>query len=98
MNVEIDGDDLRAGLIGLIVALAEIVKETLKLQAMRRLESGSLTERELERLGKALMELDEAFERIKVELGVSDAVRSVRDGLDRAVDDLVGSLVGAQRS
>ncbi len=98
MNVEIDGDDLRTGLLGLIVALAEIVKETLKLQALRRLEGGSLTERELERLGKALMELDEAFERIKVELGVSEAVRSVRDGLDRAVDDLVGSLVGAERS
>lgn len=98
MNVEIDGDDLRTGLLGLIVALAEIVKETLKLQALRRLEGGSLTERELERLGKALMELDEAFERIKVELGVSDAVRSLRDGLDRAVDDLVGSLVGAERS
>ena len=98
MNIEIEGDDLRTGLLGLIVALAEIVKETLKLQALRRLEGGSLTERELERLGKALMELDEAFERIKVELGVSDAVRSVRDGLDRAVDDLVGSLVGAERS
>lgn len=98
MNVEIDGDDLRTGLLGLIVALAEIVKETLKLQALRRFEGGSLTERELERLGKALMELDEAFERIKVELGVSDAVRSLRDGLDRAVDDLVGSLVGAERS
>lgn len=98
MNVEIDGDDLRTGLLGLVVALAEIVKETLKLQALRRLEGGSLTERELERLGKALMELDEAFEQIKVELGVSDAVRSVRDGLDRAVDDLVGSLVAAERS
>lgn len=98
MNLEIDGDDLRTGLLGLIVALAEIVKETLKLQALRRLEGGSLTVRELERLGKALMELDEAFERIKVELGVSDAVRSLRDGLDRAVDDLVGSLVGAERS
>jgi hypothetical protein len=98
VNVEIDGDDLRTGLLGLVVALAEIVKETLKLQALRRLEGGSLTERELERLGKALMELEEAFERIKVELGVSDAVRSVRGGLDRAVDDLVGSLVGAERS
>lgn len=98
MNVDIDGDDLRAGLLGLIVALAEIIKETLRLQALRRLEAGGLTERELERLGTALMELDEAFERLKVDLGVADAVRSVRDGLDRAVDDLVGSLVGAERS
>ncbi len=96
MNVDIDGDDLRTGLLGLIVALAEIIKETLRLQALRRLEAGSLTERELERLGTALMELDEAFERLKVDLGVADAVRSVRDGLDQTVDDLVSSLVGAE--
>ena len=97
MNVDIDGDDLRTGLVGLVVALAEIVKETLRLQAMRRLEAGSLTEAELDRLGQALMDLDDAFERMKIELGVADAVRSVRDGLDQAVEDLVGTLVGVEQ-
>ena len=96
MNVDIDGDDLRTGLVGLVVALAEIVKETLKLQALRRLGAGNLTEAELERLGEALMNLDDAFERMKVDLGVCDAVQSVRDGLDRAVDDLVGTLIGVE--
>lgn len=98
MNIEIDGDDLRTGLLGLVVAVAEIVKETLKLQALRRLEGGSLSEQELERLGTALMALDEAFERIKVDLGVGDAVRSVRQGLDRAVDDMVTSLIGTEQA
>jgi hypothetical protein len=96
VNVDIDGDDLRTGLVGLVLALAEIVKETLKLQALRRLEAGSLTEEELERLGAALMDLDEAFERMKIDLGVADAVQSVRDGLDQAVDDLVGTLIGSE--
>lgn len=98
MNIEIDGDDLRTGLLGLVVAVAEIVKETLKLQALRRLEGGSLSEQELERLGRALMGLDEAFERIKVDLGVGDAVRSVRQGLDRAVDDMVTSLIDTEQA
>ena len=96
MNVQIDGDDLRTGLVGLVVALAEIVKETLQLQALRRMEAGSLTEAELERLGQALMDLDEAFDRMKADLGVSDAVQSVRDGLDQAVDDLVNNLLGSE--
>ena len=82
MQVKIDGDDLRTGLVSLVVALAEIVKETLKLQALRRLE--------------ALNDLDEAFERMKMDLGVGEAVSSVRDGLDQAVDDLVNSLVSAE--
>jgi hypothetical protein len=96
VNVQIDGDDLRTGLVGLVVALAEIVKETLQLQALRRMEAGSLTEAELERLGQALMDLDEAFDRMKVDLGVGDAVQSVRDGLDKAVDDLVSTLLGSE--
>jgi hypothetical protein len=33
---------------------------------------------------------------MKVDLGVADAVQSVRDGLDQAVDDLVGTLIGAE--
>ena len=96
MRVDIDDDDLRRGLVGLVVALAEIVKETMQLQALRRMEAGSLTEAELERLGQALMDLDEAFARMKADLGVDDAVRSVRDGLDQAVDDLVNNLLGAE--
>ena len=97
MTIDIDGDDLRTGLVGLVVALAEIVKETLKLQALRRVEAGSLTEEELERLGQALMDLDDAFDRMKMDLGVTDAVQSVRDGLDQAVDDLVDTLIGVEQ-
>jgi len=96
VKVDIDDDDLRRGLVGLVVALAEIVKETMQLQALRRMEAGSLTEAELERLGQALMDLDEAFDRMKADLGVDDAVQSVRGGLDQAVDDLVNNLLGSE--
>ena len=87
MVVDIDEKNLKHGVLGLVIALVEIIKDALKLQAIKRMEGGSLTEEEMERLGEALMELDAAIEEIKKEQGISESVRSVRDGLDDLVDD-----------
>lgn len=89
MKLDIEATDLKKGLLGLVVALAEIIKETLKLEALRRIEGGNLTKEEVERLGEALMDLDEALEKLKVEMGVTEAVRAVRDGLDQIVNEMV---------
>lgn len=91
--LDIAEQDLKNGILGLVVALVEIVKEALKLQAMRRMEGGSLSEAELERLGQALMDLDAAIERIKEEMGIAESVKAVRDSLDRAVADLIDSIL-----
>lgn len=95
MTIHIDEKNLKQGVLGLVVALVEILKETLKLQAVRRMEGGSLGQEEIERLGRALSELDSAVERIKMENDLSEAVRSVRDGLDGAVADLLPGSQGA---
>ena len=93
MVVHIDENDLKQGVLGLVLALVEIIRDALRLQALRRMESGSLSEQEIERLGEALMELDVAIETIKVELGVAEAVTTIRDGLDQAVSSLLDSIV-----
>lgn len=92
MLIEVDETDLKNGVLGLVVALVEIIKETLELQALKRIEAGSLTNVESERLGVALLELDAAVEKLKVELGVERSVAAVRDGLDQAVQDILGSI------
>lgn len=97
MVVDIDEKDLKNGVLGLVVALVEIIQEALRLQAMRRMEGGGLTEQEVERLGEALMDLDTAIEKIKVELGVAESVKAVRDGLDRAVDDILDTMLNPRR-
>jgi len=89
MVVDIDERNLKHGVLGLVVALVEIIKDALKLQAMKRMEGGSLTEEEMERLGEALMDLDAAIEEIKEEQGISESVKSVRDGLDNIVDEVL---------
>lgn len=93
MIVDIDAKDLKKGVLGLVVALVEIIKETLQLQALKRMEGGSLTEEEMERLGAALMELDAAIEKIKLEIGVAEAVQSIRNGLDKAVGDVIDAVL-----
>ena len=97
MIVDIREEDLKNGVLGLVVALVEIIKETLRLQAVKRMEAGSLTEVEVERLGEALMDLDAAIEKIKVEIGIEESVKSVRDGLDRVVDDLLDTMLDPER-
>lgn len=97
MAIEVNADRLREGVLGLVVALAEIIRDCLKLQAMRRIESGRLFPEEAERLGCALLDLDRALEDIKDEQGIRDTVDAVRDGLDDVVDDFLDRLVNPER-
>ena len=97
MPIDIDEDNLKQGVLGLVIALVEIIRDALKHQAVRRMEGSSLSDEEIERLGKALKELDIAIEQIKEDQGVTEAVRSVRDGLDNLVDDVIDKLISPER-
>jgi len=97
MVVDIDEKSLKHGVLGLVIALVEIIRDALKLQAVKRMEGGSLTEEEMKRLGQALMELDSAIEEIKEEQGIVECVRSVRDGIDDVVDSVLDQMINPQR-
>jgi hypothetical protein len=90
--IDINEDNLKSGVLGLVIALVEIIRDALKLQAVKRMEGESLNVEEIERLGKALKELDIAIEHIKEEQGVGEAVQSVRDGLDSIVNDCIDKI------
>ncbi len=95
--LDLEGDNLRQGLLALVVALLEVVKEALVHAAVRRVEGGRLSDTEIERLGDALAELEDAVDQIKAEHGVTDAVRNVRDDLDGLVGDLIHGMAGGER-
>ena len=97
MVVDIDEKSLKHGVLGLVIAIVEIIRDALKLQAIRRMEGRSLSEEEVERLGEALMDLDTAIEEIKQEQGIIESVKSVRDGLDRIVDDVLDKMINPER-
>ena len=97
MVVDIDEKSLKHGVLGLVIALVEIIRDALNLQAIKRMEGGSLTEEEMERLGQALMDLDIAIEEIKQEQGIIESVKSVRDGLDEVVDDVLDRMINPEK-
>jgi hypothetical protein len=91
--IHIDSDNLKNGVLGLVLAVVEILRDALQNQATRRIDSGTLTGDEVERLGVALADLDRAIEGIKREQGLGQAVQSVRDGLDDIVNDVVQRVI-----
>lgn len=95
--LNIDDKNLKHGVLGLVIALVEIIKDALTLQAVKRMEGGSLTEEEMDRLGEALMGLEKAIDEIKEEQGIVQSVKSVRDGLDEMVDDILDRMVNPTR-
>jgi hypothetical protein len=95
--LDIDEGNLKQGVLGLVIALVEIIQNALKTQAFKRMEAGKLSEAEIIRLGEALMELDVALDQIKEEHGVAEAVKSVRDGLDEILDEVVDKMINPER-
>ncbi|MCL4424468.1 MAG: gas vesicle protein K [Firmicutes bacterium] len=97
MTIQINENNLKDGLLALVLALVEIIGDVLQHQAFRRMEGGRLTEDEVERLGQALLDLEEALEKIKREQGIFEAVRAVRHGLDDVVDDFLDRVMNPAR-
>lgn len=93
----VDEKSLKHGVLTLVVTLVEVIQEALERQALRRMEGGDLTPEETERLGEALLELDEAMKEIKDEHGITVSVADLHRGLDEVVDDVVDKLVNPAR-
>jgi len=96
LPIQINEDNLKQGLLGL-VALVELVKDVLSMQALRRMEGGRLTDEEINRLGEALIDLSEALEQIKMNNDLEKVVRDVRWSLDDLVDDVLDRMINPER-
>lgn len=71
-RISLDSADAKNGLAKLVLTLIELIRELLERQALRRVESGSLDDEEVERLGVAFMRLSEQMQRLKQEFGLED--------------------------
>ncbi len=58
------------GLAQLVLALVKLLHELLEKQAIRRMDAGSLSEAEIERIGYTLMRQAEIIEQMRVEFGL----------------------------
>jgi hypothetical protein len=60
-----DPERVERGLVQLVLALVDLLRELMERQALRRMEGGSLDEDEIARLGLAFMKLNETMDELK---------------------------------
>jgi DNA anti-recombination protein RmuC len=65
-------DNADHGLAKLVLTLIELIRKLVEKQAIRRVEGGSLTEEEIERLGETLMKLEIKMEELKKIFNLTD--------------------------
>jgi hypothetical protein len=56
----------------LVLTVVELLRQLLEKQALRRIDGGSLTEDEIERLGLTFLELNEQMKWLKEAYGLTD--------------------------
>lgn len=69
-RIDLDPADIERGLAGLVLTLVEFLRQVLERQAIRRMEGGSLNDDEVERVGIALMRLEEKIGEIAEQFGL----------------------------
>jgi hypothetical protein len=70
LNLDVDGT--KNGLGQLVLTVVKLLHELLERQAIRRVEAGSLSEQQIERLGLTLMKQAQEIERLRKEFGLED--------------------------
>ena len=71
-RISADAEAVENGLAKLVLSIIELVRRLLERQALRRMDGGNLSDEEIERLGVALMKLEEKMAELKKTFGLSD--------------------------
>jgi hypothetical protein len=79
-RIAADADIVENGLAKLVLSIIELVRRLLEKQALRRMDAGNLSDAEIERLGNALMKLEEKMAELKVTFGLSDEQLNMKLG------------------
>src|SRR5881394_3491443 len=68
-RINADPERVEQGLARLVLTVIELLREVLEHQAVRRMDGGTLTEGEIERLGLALLKLNTRMDELKRTFG-----------------------------
>ena len=71
-RINLDQDNLKNSLGQLVLTLVKLLHELLERQGIRRIEAGSLTDGQIERLGLTLMKQAQEIDRLRQEFGLEE--------------------------
>ena len=71
-RIELNPGTIEQGLLKLVLAVVELLRQVLEKQAMRRVESGSLNDDDIDRLGLSFMQIESAIKSLQARFGIDD--------------------------
>jgi len=71
-RVNADPEGVERGLAQLVLTVVELLRQLMERQALRRVDGGSLSDEQIERLGLTFMELDKRMAQLRDEFGLSE--------------------------
>src|ERR1041385_4555474 len=69
-RIDVNSEGVEQGMAQLVLTLVEFLRQLVERQAVRRMESGSLSDEEVERVGLALMKLEEKVHQLAEQFGL----------------------------
>jgi len=79
-KIEANPENAEKGLAKLVLTLIELIRKLMEKQAMRRVEAGSLTDEEVERVGETLEKLENKMKELKEIFGLKDEELNINLG------------------
>jgi hypothetical protein len=79
-RIDVDPEGIEQGLAQLVLTLVEFLRQLLERQAVRRMEGGSLSDEEVERVGLALLKLEEKVHQLANQFGLQPSDLNINLG------------------
>jgi len=71
-RLELDEENVQKGLVRLVLAVVELVRQLLERQALRRIDAGTLDDEQIERLGVTFLRLQEQMRSLQEQFELTD--------------------------
>lgn len=70
-RIDADPESVERGLVSLVLTIVELLRQLMERQALRRVEDGSLTDDQVENVGRTLMSLEHRMAELTEHFGLS---------------------------
>ena len=71
-RVSADPENVERGLAQLVLTIVELLRQLMERQALRRIDDGTLSDEQIDRLGRTFMALADRMEQLRDEFGLEE--------------------------
>ena len=71
-RIEFEPGKIEQGMLKLVLAIVELLRQVMEKQAMRRIEAGGLADDDIDRLGTSFMQIESTVRTLQSRFGIDD--------------------------